>query len=246
MKNQKGFVVPLIISIIAILAIGGGVYYYKSHNFTTTPLSPIVGGDSDIHGCKASAGYSWCEVKNKCLRVWEEKCEVDKTQPSISSVVPSYGSIGASVELKGHNLLSNRGDQNLMIENSNGEKASLGFGDPTHLNTSEGVGMKFVVSEKVCKDFATDAGLPCKNWMTIVPGEYKIYVVGPSHEFFTSNKVNFTITAKSTSCTPNWQCGWGECKNGYQGMTAVDSNNCGVSSAGVQIACPALARVCSN
>ncbi len=35
----------------------------------------IVGNDSDEHGCKASAGYSWCEAKGKCLRVWEEPCE---------------------------------------------------------------------------------------------------------------------------------------------------------------------------
>ena len=34
----------------------------------------IVGNDSDAHGCKASAGYSWCDVKQKCLRTWEENC----------------------------------------------------------------------------------------------------------------------------------------------------------------------------
>jgi hypothetical protein len=37
--------------------------------------TPVVGGDRDAHGCIGSAGYSWCEVKNKCLRVWEEKCQ---------------------------------------------------------------------------------------------------------------------------------------------------------------------------
>lgn len=35
----------------------------------------LVGGDRDEHGCIGSAGYSWCELKQKCLRVWEEKCE---------------------------------------------------------------------------------------------------------------------------------------------------------------------------
>ncbi len=35
----------------------------------------VVGGDRDAHGCIGSAGYSWCEVKNKCLRVWEEACQ---------------------------------------------------------------------------------------------------------------------------------------------------------------------------
>lgn len=34
----------------------------------------IVGGDKDKHGCLGSAGYSWCEANQKCLRVWEEKC----------------------------------------------------------------------------------------------------------------------------------------------------------------------------
>jgi len=35
----------------------------------------LVGGDKDVHGCIGSAGYSWCQIKNKCLRIWEEKCE---------------------------------------------------------------------------------------------------------------------------------------------------------------------------
>jgi|GEM_PF-2030635 len=35
----------------------------------------IVGSDRDAHGCIGSAGYTWCAVKNKCLRGWEEKCE---------------------------------------------------------------------------------------------------------------------------------------------------------------------------
>jgi len=35
----------------------------------------LVGGDKDSHGCIGSAGYTWCELKQKCLRTWEEKCE---------------------------------------------------------------------------------------------------------------------------------------------------------------------------
>ncbi|MEI6191304.1 MAG: hypothetical protein WCP24_02985 [bacterium] len=89
MNSQKGFVIPLIIAIVAVLAIGGGYWYgvYRGNKYhevylpdpnqdISTTTNPIIGGDKDEHGCKASAGYSWCEVKNKCLRVWEEKCEV--------------------------------------------------------------------------------------------------------------------------------------------------------------------------
>lgn len=37
----------------------------------------MVGNDRDEHGCIGSAGYSWCEVKQKCLRPWEEKCQAE-------------------------------------------------------------------------------------------------------------------------------------------------------------------------
>ena len=41
---------------------------------TTSTGTPMVGNDRDAHGCIPSAGYSWCQSKNKCLRPWEESC----------------------------------------------------------------------------------------------------------------------------------------------------------------------------
>lgn len=37
---------------------------------------PRLGGDRDEHGCIGSAGYLWCEEKQKCRRPWEESCLV--------------------------------------------------------------------------------------------------------------------------------------------------------------------------
>ncbi|MDQ6469366.1 hypothetical protein RB619_01835 [Flavobacterium sp. LHD-80] len=31
----------------------------------------VVGGDSDAHGCKASAGYTWSTLKKECIRIFE-------------------------------------------------------------------------------------------------------------------------------------------------------------------------------
>lgn len=39
----------------------------------------MPGGDRDGHGCIPSAGYSWCEEKQKCLREWEEPCKGQMT-----------------------------------------------------------------------------------------------------------------------------------------------------------------------
>ena len=41
------------------------------------PEVPMVGGDSDAHGCKASAGYTWSVVKNECIRIFESGIRLD-------------------------------------------------------------------------------------------------------------------------------------------------------------------------
>lgn len=155
-----------------------------------------VGNNTSIFSISTRQDSKYIDIFEKIIYTFKFTDNIaDKTQSSITSIIPPFGSVGTNIELKGHNLLSNRGDQNLMIENSNGEKASLGFGNPTHLNTLENyVSMKFVLPEKVCKKVSTDAALPCNDWMSIIPGEYKIYVVGPTNNYFISNKVNFTVT----------------------------------------------------
>ena len=44
-------------------------------NCEFAPCPQIVGNDSDAHGCKPSAGYSWCEIQQKCVREWETPCQ---------------------------------------------------------------------------------------------------------------------------------------------------------------------------
>lgn len=36
-----------------------------------TAKETIVGADSDTHGCKASAGFTWSELKKECIRIFE-------------------------------------------------------------------------------------------------------------------------------------------------------------------------------
>ncbi len=76
----------ILIFILAIFA-GGALAWWQFGSEIPTRIStiepqtlpetqsPIVGNDRDAHGCIGSAGYSWCEAKQKCLRIWEEKCE---------------------------------------------------------------------------------------------------------------------------------------------------------------------------
>jgi hypothetical protein len=59
--------------IIAIVVIAILLFFAASF-IMTKENTPCVGCDKDIHGCIGSAGYSWCEAKQKCLRIWEENC----------------------------------------------------------------------------------------------------------------------------------------------------------------------------
>lgn len=51
---------------------------WKGQDQPASPLSlsqDLASNDRDAHGCIGSAGYQWCEVMQKCIRQWEEKCE---------------------------------------------------------------------------------------------------------------------------------------------------------------------------
>lgn len=63
---------------------------------TKTPKEEIkpkvVGGDSDAHGCKGSAGYTWSSVKNECVRLFEvgtqlAHAEDGKTYSTVAYVI---------------------------------------------------------------------------------------------------------------------------------------------------------------
>jgi len=33
------------------------------------------GSDWDVRGCISSAGYTWCDILGKCIRLWAESCK---------------------------------------------------------------------------------------------------------------------------------------------------------------------------
>lgn len=56
---------------------------------TSIERPDVVGGDRDEHGCIGSAGYQWCEAKNKCLRIWEEQCLSDRLRAATTTILLS-------------------------------------------------------------------------------------------------------------------------------------------------------------
>ncbi len=44
----------------------------------------VVGGDKDVHGCKASAVYTYSQIKNDCVRVFEQKIKLKEVSSNKS------------------------------------------------------------------------------------------------------------------------------------------------------------------
>lgn len=147
--------IAIILIIIGVLAVGGGIYVIKKFQkpviqactqeakqcpdgsyvsrtepnceFAACPEKSenILGGDKDEHGCIGSAGYSWCEEKQKCLRTWEEPCDSIDTsdwqtyrneeygfEVKYPKRIASYGDFLLEVVDKGDGMFSTFGQYN--------------------------------------------------------------------------------------------------------------------------------------
>ncbi|MBK8567536.1 MAG: hypothetical protein IPN76_30525 [Saprospiraceae bacterium] len=50
----------------------------------------MVGNDSDEHGCKASAGYTWSLLLNECVRPWEAGVFIEAQDPSLDQTQAAH------------------------------------------------------------------------------------------------------------------------------------------------------------
>lgn len=80
----------------------------------TTTEKQMVGNDKDEHGCIASAGYVWSEVRNNCIRLFEDGVAVKSVDNAdeVAYVVLSQDSLKAQLFYSGedkHEVLSRTG-----------------------------------------------------------------------------------------------------------------------------------------
>ena len=127
---------------------------------------------------------------------------------------------------------------------------NLGYANP---GTAE-VGYLHTALQKEDISYAPDTG----NQYTGTNGKGTVYAVKQFQKKYgltqigyvgpaTRKKLNVLYGCGTTPpfCTPNWQCGWGPCVNGYQSQVPVDSNNCGLPSSSANIVCTALTQACT-
>jgi hypothetical protein len=66
----------------------------SQENVSKTPeksqKETVVGGDSDSHGCKASAGYTWSTLKKECIRIFENSTRLNHAEDGKTYTTASY------------------------------------------------------------------------------------------------------------------------------------------------------------
>lgn len=78
----------LILSVIALILLGVLVVVYLP--ITPNEPAPKVGADKDVHGCIASAGYTYSMVRGGCIRVWEAGTALIPVVPMGDPVLNAY------------------------------------------------------------------------------------------------------------------------------------------------------------
>lgn len=88
MKKQYFIIFSFVL--IGSIVIAGLYIYAKPEKIYEKPNDPqITGGVIDEHGCLGQVGYSWCEIQQKCLSVWEGPCTADTptSTPSTTTIM---------------------------------------------------------------------------------------------------------------------------------------------------------------
>lgn len=69
---------------VLIFALIPTLSYCQTAEKPAEVIPPLVGGDTDKHGCKPSAGYTFSILKNDCVRLFEQKTRLNEVEPKQS------------------------------------------------------------------------------------------------------------------------------------------------------------------
>lgn len=101
------------LAVVVLLLVSGAAVIFATNSQSPEPSQELavneerLGGDRDEHGCIPSAGYSWCEARAECLRVWETPCVTDEDLEEIeplaaqikTAIVAKHGTGAQSLDI---------------------------------------------------------------------------------------------------------------------------------------------------
>ncbi|HTK33367.1 MAG TPA: hypothetical protein VL335_02360 [Candidatus Paceibacterota bacterium] len=108
------------------------------------------------------------------------------TGPTITMVAPSPAHIGDAVEISGNHFTGFEGDRYAWIENPTTGIKGIIYNDAGSTDNL----IKFTLKDKYCTADTSYSGKSCPSYLSIVPGEYNVFVYPWGRM---SNKVKFIV-----------------------------------------------------
>lgn len=112
--------------------------------------------------------------------------ELINTGPTISAINPSSAHIGDRVEIDGTHFSGFEGDKYAWMENSATGVKGIIYND---VGSTDSL-IKFTLKDKYCTADTSYSGKSCPSYLTIVPGEYNVFVYPWGRM---SNKMKFIV-----------------------------------------------------
>lgn len=233
-NSQKGFVVPLLIGIIALLVVGGGVYIYQNEKIE---VPEVVDTAQQTNQIQQQTNTQTSPVSTQRINV---PSQTDSSFRIISPKVGDEWMIGGTYFITFQNLPKGSFVQGSLqnMNEANIGRASVGVVD-TGRDGNPSSNIQIKVPSQWC-------GGECGEIQYVTPGQYRLQlriypsVQNPSHQTFYSDYFNIiapnTAQPSITILSPNggemWQEGivypirW-SAKNisGNQTIKLVNSNN---------------------
>ncbi len=129
------------------------------------------------------------------------QCSTYDSKPVITSITPSSGPVGTTIEIIGCNFLGFESNKTLWFTNSKGERGLLYGGSDAGMRTSKRV----TLPQTLCQSDNSHSGLPCSASLELVPGLYTVY----SNSYGgNSNAVNFTISSSTETSKTVQKINW--------------------------------------
>ncbi len=195
MKNSsRGFIVPLLLIVIAVLLVGGGAYVYQNHTLISVDSLPIATTTTQatpkpVQNTPTGTPSKVSDLPSSCAN--GTSADGEALPPVITSIYPKSGPIGTEVTIQGCNLSGFENDHNVVFERSDGSMIPL-YGGSIGPNTITKVVLTSYCESGMVVGLYSGKETPCKK-VSATPGAYKVYVNPWGKK---SNTASFTVTSE--------------------------------------------------
>lgn len=95
--NKKRLVIILVV--LTIIFVGIVVFINQENKKNEKLEQQLKAAKKDQYGCAPSLGYIWCDVKARCLKNDEERCNPEAEKAILNAFVKKYSKVPSNIRI---------------------------------------------------------------------------------------------------------------------------------------------------